>query len=155
MRYDQLAARTEGIPSQELLVPLLLQMDPADADVLEDRSSEIESLGFVISRSGPSTLRVEAAPADAQGEDTERMLQEIAAAWREEHPPTAEQLRHRVLAYASCRGAIKSGHVLNIRQMRELIDDLFKTTRPFVCPHGRPVIVRFTPKDLANLFCRS
>ena len=68
--------------------------------------------------------------------------------------PSAETLRHRVMAFAACRGAIKCGDVLNIRQMKELIAELFETSRPFVCPHGRPTIVRFTPDELGRLFHR-
>ena len=69
--------------------------------------------------------------------------------------PTKAQLRHEMLAYASCRGAIKSGHNLNMYQMTTLIEDLFHTDKPYVCPHGRPTIIKFTPDELGKLFLRS
>ena len=50
----------------------------------------------------------------------------------------------------SCHGAIKAGDALNIRQMKQLLEDLFHTDKPYVCPHGRPIIVRFTPDELAK-----
>ena len=52
-------------------------------------------------------------------------------------------------------GAIKAGNILNIRQMKQLLEDLFHTDKPFVCPHGRPIILRFTPEELAKLFKRT
>ena len=64
-------------------------------------------------------------------------------------------VRHRSLAYLSCHGAVKAGDSLNIRQMKQLLDDLFHTEKPYVCPHGRPTIIRFTPKELAHLFKRT
>ncbi|MCI5836808.1 MAG: DNA mismatch repair endonuclease MutL [Veillonellaceae bacterium] len=155
IRYDRLAVATEGIPSQQLLVPVLLTLAPEEIRVLTEREEDLRELGFVLAQAGPNVIRVDAAPADAEGAEQERMIREIAATLQDSHAPTREQLRHRVLAYAACRGAIKAGHRLNIRQMRELISDLFATSRPFVCPHGRPVIVRFTAKDLANLFERT
>ena len=60
-----------------------------------------------------------------------------------------------MLAYASCRGAIKAGHNLNMYQMTTLIEDLFNTEKPYVCPHGRPTIIKFTPDELGKLFLRS
>ena len=69
--------------------------------------------------------------------------------------PTKAQLRHEMLAYASCRGAIKAGHNLNMYQMTTLIEDLFSTEKPYVCPHGRPTIIKFTPDELGKLFLRS
>lgn len=155
VRYDRLAQATEGIPAQTLLVPQLLQLDAEDVQALLAHEEQLHALGFQFEQAGPQLLRLVAAPADAVGTEQERMLSEISLALQADTPPTAEQLRHRVLAYASCRGAIKAGHTLNIRQMRELIRDLLATKRPFVCPHGRPVMVRFTAADLAKLFRRS
>lgn len=84
----------------------------------------------------------------------ERVIRDALVAYHEKDIPSPETLRHRVMAFAACRGAIKRGDSLNIRQMKELINDLFKTSRPFVCPHGRPTIVRFTPGELGRLFHR-
>ena len=60
-----------------------------------------------------------------------------------------------MLAYASCRGAIKAGHNLNLVQIDALLHDLFSTEKPYVCPHGRPTIIKFTPDELGKLFLRS
>ena len=82
-------------------------------------------------------------------------MKDICQALRDDGHVDKATLRHRSLAYLSCHGAIKAGDSLNIRQMKELLERLFHTDKPYVCPHGRPIIVRFTPDELAKLFKRT
>ncbi len=155
VRYDRFAAATDGIPTQDVLVPYLVSVDAEDMPLLLDHADRIAQLGISFEQAGPDVIRVMAAPEDLGEADTERAVRVIAAALHEKDLPSAEALRHRMMAYAACRGAIKKGDPLNIRQMRELISELFATSRPFVCPHGRPTIVRFTPDELGHLFHRT
>ena len=155
VRYDRFAAATDGIPTQDILVPYLISVDAEDMPLLLDHAEAIARLGISFEQAGPDVIRVTAAPEDLGEIDTERAVRAIAAALHEKDCPSPESLRHRMMAYAACRGAIKKGDPLNIRQMRELISELFATSRPFVCPHGRPTIVRFTPDELGRLFHRT
>lgn len=154
VRYDKLAERAEGIPMQEMLVPILVHVEETDMDILQERKDELLRLGIAFEQAGPDVIRIIGAPGDLPGEDMERVIRDALVAYHEKDIPSPETLRHRVMAFAACRGAIKRGDPLNIRQMKELINDLFKTSRPFVCPHGRPTIVRFTPGELGRLFHR-
>lgn len=154
IRYDRLSEKAEGIPVQQLLIPLLVQMEEEDLSLLMEKEEELLRLGITIEQAGPTVLRVTGAPEDLSNEDMKRVIHDILVAYHEKDIPSPETLRHRMMAYAACRGAIKRGDPLNIRQMKELISDLFKTSRPFVCPHGRPTIVRFTPSELGHLFRR-
>ena len=154
VRYDRLAARAEGIPVQEILVPYLLQVDAEDMAILEDEKGELERLGITFEQAGPNVIRITGSPEDLSQTEMERVMKDILQAFHEQNVPSPETMRHRMMAYAACRGAIKRGDPLNIRQMKELITDLFHTTRPFVCPHGRPTIVKFTPEELGRLFKR-
>lgn len=155
VRYDRLAERAEGIPVQEILVPYLIHADPADVDLLLERAEELARLGITFEQAGPDVIRIVGAPEDLSESDMERVIRDILIAFHDTSMPSPETMRHRMMAYAACRGAVKKGDPLNIRQMRELIADLFKTSRPFVCPHGRPTIVRFTPDELGRLFHRT
>lgn len=155
VRYDRLAERAEGIPVQEILVPYLIHADPADVDLLLKRAEELARLGITFEQAGPDVIRIVGAPEDLSESDMERVIRDILIAFHDTSMPSPETMRHRMMAYAACRGAVKKGDPLNIRQMRELIADLFKTSRPFVCPHGRPTIVRFTPDELGRLFHRT
>lgn len=155
VRYDRLSQATERIPTQQLLLPVMLSLDSDDVALLLEHQDELSELGFSMEQAGPRVIRFTEVPADVPSDEHERMIEEIVQALHEYHTPNRAQLRHRTLAYAACRGAIKAGHRLQMRQMRQLITDLFATEKPFVCPHGRPVIVRFTPQDLAQLFRRT
>ena len=139
---------------QEMLVPILVHVEETDMDILQERKDELLRLGIAFEQAGPDVIRIIGAPGDLPGEDMERVISDALVAYHEKDIPSPETLRHRVMAFAACRGAIKRGDPLNIRQMKELINDLFKTSRPFVCPHGRPTIVRFTPGELGRLFHR-
>lgn len=154
VRYDHLAERAEGIPVQEILIPYLIHVDIGDVDLLADHKGDIERLGITFEQAGPDVIRITGAPEDLSAAEMERVMGDIVKAYHEKDVPSPETMRHRMMAYAACRGAIKRGDPLNIRQMKELIHDLFHTSRPFVCPHGRPTIVKFTPGELGRLFKR-
>lgn len=154
VRYDHLAERAEGIPVQEILIPYLIHVDSGDVDLLADHKGDIERLGITFEQAGPDVIRITGAPEDLSAAEMERVVGDIVKAYHEKDVPSPETMRHRMMAYAACRGAIKRGDPLNIRQMKELIRDLFHTSRPFVCPHGRPTIVKFTPVELGRLFKR-
>ena len=155
IRYDRFAESAEGIPVQENLIPYLVRIDAEDMPLLLENEETLRRLGLTVEQAGPDVIRITGTPEDLNETDTERAIREIIIALHAKDVPSAETLRHRMMAYAACRGAIKKGDPLNIRQMRELIHDLFETTRPFVCPHGRPTIVRFTPEELGRLFNRT
>lgn len=154
VRYDHLAERAEGIPVQEILIPYLIHVDSGDVDLLADHKVDIERLGITFEQAGPDVIRITGAPEDLSAAEMERVVGDIVKAYHEKDVPSPETMRHRMMAYAACRGAIKRGDPLNIRQMKELIHDLFHTSRPFVCPRGRPTIVKFTPGELGRLFKR-
>ena len=155
IRYDTFCHRVEHMPSQQLLTAEFVKVDPEDMILLTERQDVFNDLGYTYSVAGPSTLRVEEVPCDLKSSDIADSLQDICRLLHENDVADKAVLRHRSLAYLSCHGAVKAGDRLNIRQMKQLIEDLFHTEKPYVCPHGRPIIVRFTPDDLAKLFKRT
>lgn len=155
VRYDKLAEHAEGIPVQNILIPHLITMDTQDIELFEERKKDIEALGIIFEQAGVDVIRITGAPEDFSESDMERVIHDLLVAFHSQSEPSPETLRHRMMAYAACRGAIKAGDILNIRQMKELINDLFKTSRPFVCPHGRPTIIKFTKEELGKLFKRT
>ncbi|MDK8285328.1 DNA mismatch repair endonuclease MutL [Dialister micraerophilus] len=155
VRYDNLAEHAESIPVQNILIPHLITMDKQDIELFEERRKDIERLGIIFEQAGIDVIRITGAPEDFSESDMERVIHDLLIAFNSQSEPSPETLRHRMMAYAACRGAIKAGDVLNIRQMKELISDLFMTSRPFVCPHGRPTIIKFTPEELGKLFKRT
>lgn len=155
IRYDKFCRRAEKMPSQQLLTAEFMEVDGDDMTLLLERPDVFADLGYTYSEAGPSTLRVEEVPCDLPTSQIADSLEDICRALHENAAVDKATLRHRSLAYLSCHGAIKAGDALNIRQMKQLLEDLFHTDKPYVCPHGRPIIVRFTPDELAKLFKRT
>lgn len=155
VRYDKFCKRTESMPSQQLLTAEFVEADSSDMQLFSEKEEVFRDLGYIYTEAGPTTLRMEAIPADLPTSHIADSLQEICHILHASPQTDKATLRHSSLAYLSCHGAVKAGDTLNIREMKELLEALFHTETPYVCPHGRPIIVRFTPDELAKLFKRT
>ena len=155
VRYDKFCKRTESMPSQQLLTAEFVEADSSDMQLFSEKEEVFRDLGYIYTEAGPTTLRMEAIPADLPTSQIADSLQEICHILHESPQTDKATLRHSALAYLSCHGAVKAGDTLNVREMKELLEALFHTETPYVCPHGRPIIVRFTPGELAKLFKRT
>ena len=155
VRYDKLCKSSESIPMQELLIPMYMDVSEEELTLAEEQRDALLDLGFQVDQGGPSSLRIDGHPIDIIESKVPEILQYIFSYMHDHQSPSAAQLRHEMLAYASCRGAIKAGHNLNLVQIDALLQDLFNTEKPYVCPHGRPTIIKFTPDELGKLFLRS
>lgn len=155
VRYDKLCKSSESIPMQSILVPQYSEATDDEMNLVEEERETLLDLGFDVELGGPTKIKLVGAPVDLVESKAFEILKYIFSYLHEYQQPTKAQLRHEMLAYASCRGAIKAGHNLNMYQMTTLIEDLFSTEKPYVCPHGRPTIIKFTPDELGKLFLRS
>ena len=155
VRYDKLCKSSESIPMQSILVPQYSEATDDEMNLVEEERETLLDLGFDVELGGPTKIKLVGAPVDLVESKVFEILQYVFSYLHEHQQPTKAQLRHEMLAYASCRGAIKAGHNLNMYQMTTLIEDLFSTEKPYVCPHGRPTIIKFTPDELGKLFLRS
>ena len=155
VRYDKLCKSSESIPMQSILVPQYSEATDDEMNLVEEERETLLDLGFDVELGGPTKIKLVGVPVDLVESKAFEILQYIFSYLHDHQQPTKAQLRHEMLAYASCRGAIKAGHNLNMYQMTTLIEDLFSTEKPYVCPHGRPTIIKFTPDELGKLFLRS
>ena len=155
VRYDKLCKSSESIPMQSILVPQYSEATDDEMNLVEEERETLLDLGFDVELGGPTKIKLVGAPVDLVESKAFEILQYVFSYLHDHQQPTKAQLRHKMLAYASCRGAIKAGHNLNMYQMTTLIEDLFSTEKPYVCPHGRPTIIKFTPDELGKLFLRS
>ena len=155
VRYDKLCKSSESIPMQELLMPIYMDVSEEELTLAEEQRDALLDLGFQVDQGGPTSLRIDGHPVDIIESKVPEILQYVFSYMHDHQSPSAAQLRHEMLAYASCRGAIKAGHNLNLVQIDALLQDLFSTEKPYVCPHGRPTIIKFTPDELGKLFLRS
>lgn len=153
--YDRFAAMTERIPSQQLLVHLILDFSEREAQLIESNLEMFHSLGFGLEPSGPDQYRLMEIPADIPVAEAENTIREILVSLEDMHQLSAAEIRHECLAMTACKAAIKAGFELNFRQMEIILDELNKTAMPYTCPHGRPTILKFSSDELAKMFKRT
>jgi DNA mismatch repair protein MutL len=141
--------------SQQLLVPETFDLTPAQAAVFDDLVPELEVYGFELMRLSGRTVAIRAVPADLPATEARNMLFELLETVDAEKKSTArETLRDEIAASLACHAAIKVNMPLAPEKMRWLIDRLLQTSSPTTCPHGRPVILRLSMKDILKGFHR-
>lgn len=153
--YDKLVASHEHVPSQQLLMPLYVDMDDDDIALIEAHAAEFADLGVEAGSAGEGLLRVSSLPADIKADDAEAFIKEISKMLRELRTVNGSDLRQEVLHMTACKAAIKAGQLLTMQQMRQLIIDLCNTTHPFTCPHGRPCMIEINSTRLYTMFKRN
>lgn len=145
----------EKVQRQRLLMPVLVDLLPAQMISFATISHELELNGFEAEPFGPRTLAIKAAPVGLEGRELERMLEEVLAVpERERQAENAEARRHRIAASIACHAAIKVNMRLEPQKIDWLLAELAKTEHPTSCPHGRPIALRYSHKDIQRAFQR-
>lgn len=153
--FDKLMATHTNIPSQQMLIPMYINMADEEIELIENNQEALQSAGVDASRAGDNVLRISSLPTDLATSDAEEFLREIVKNLREMRSVDGSVLRQEILHTTACKAAIKAGQILNMQQMRQLLVDLFNTEHPFTCPHGRPCMIEFDSDKLYNLFKRN
>jgi len=145
----------KGVESQRLLMPLLLELTPAQQAVFAEISEELSSNGFEAEPFGTRSLAVKVAPAGVEATQVEHLLHELLEQFaREDQKLNLETVRTRIAASIACHVAIKVNMPLEQNKMEWLLAELAKTAYPTTCPHGRPVVLRYSMKDIQKAFKR-
>ncbi|MBR3622543.1 MAG: hypothetical protein IKN43_04235 [Selenomonadaceae bacterium] len=105
--------------------------------------------------SGKMVFRLIEIPADVPISEAEEALREILVNILEAPEVTAATIREKLIAVTACRGAIKAGDELSVRQMEKLLKELSEADHPYTCPHGRPTILKFSTGELDKMFKRT
>lgn len=154
--YDKLVAAHTQIPSQQLLIPLYIDLDAESITLIEEHRNEFLQLGVDAEAGGDNILRISSLPSDIKADDAEDFIREISSMLLEmRHNITGSDLRQNILHMTACKAAIKAGQLLNMRQMRQLIIELCNTEHPFTCPHGRPCMIEIDSNKLYKMFKRT
>ena len=141
--------------SQQLLVPETFDLTPAQAAIFDTILPELEIYGFELMRLSGRTVAIKATPADLPAGEARNMLSELLDTVDAEKKDSArDTLRDEIAASLACHAAIKVNMPLAPEKMRWLIDRLLQTSSPTTCPHGRPVILRLTRRDILKGFHR-
>ncbi len=151
--------QVERAQRQRLLMPMLVDLKPDQMVVFARIAEELERNGFEVEPFGPQTLAVKAAPVGLDGVALERMLAEVIeqSAGDGDYPSHREDLvalRTRIAASIACHSAIKINMALDPARMEWLLLELARTSHPTSCPHGRPIALLYTWKDIQRAFHR-
>ena len=144
------------IESQNLLLPETLDLSPAQAEAFRLVENEIESLGFGVMKLSGRTIAIKSIPTDVPPAEVRNLFAEILDNIELDKRGGAKStLRDDIAASLACKAAIKINMKLTPEKMHWLIDRLLLTSSPTTCPHGRPVILRLTMKDIERGFHRT
>ena len=151
--------QVERVQRQRLLMPLLVELKPSQMVVFARIAEELERNGFEVEPFGPQTLAVKAAPVGLEGGALERMLGEVIeqSGADTDEPKQNEDLtalRTRIAASIACHSAIKVNMPLDTVRMEWLLLELAKTEHPTNCPHGRPIALLYSWKEIQGAFHR-
>jgi DNA mismatch repair protein MutL len=144
------------IESQNLLLPETIDLTPAQSEAYQIVEAELESLGFGLMRLSGRTVAIKSVPTDLPPSEVRNLLAEILDTVESEKRGNAKStLRNDIAASLACKAAVKINMKLTLEKMQWLIDRLLITSSPTTCPHGRPVILRLTMKDIERGFHRT
>jgi DNA mismatch repair protein MutL len=153
---QHLEARRAGkVESQRMLMPIILELSPRQSVIYEKIAEELSSNGFEVEPMGPRSVAIQAVPAGVANSDAEKLLTEILdGIERENATISIETLQAKIAASTACHAAIKVNMPLDQTKMEWLLGALAKTACPMACPHGRPVVLRYSVKEIERAFQR-
>ncbi len=151
--YERLTAA--ALDSQRLLTPLLLDMDPSQRAALAAHREDLARLGFEVEEFGGDSVRVTAMPALLSMADVEPSLRALSQDLEGfDRGSRVHDALKQMAATMACHAAVKANDPLTLDKMRYILDELHRTAYSTVCPHGRPVVLRLTRREVEKNFQR-
>lgn len=152
--YEKLIKDELKFESQLLLTSVIVQLDPVDFSVLTENIERFRELGFEIDEFGPTSVSIHAIPNGVKKENVHKLLGEMIEIVRRQGGVTELDVLRGALIQSSCKHAIKGGQWLDERGIREILSHYADGSTPLTCPHGRPVMIRISRRDLEKMFKR-
>jgi len=148
-----LNAARQGVASQQLLLPIALELSRAEAAYVSKNAESFLKLGFEVESMSSNTVMLNAVPASLKQENAGGLLRDMLSDLLDEGK-ASNKLDLEVLAMASCKAAVKAHDELTLHEARSLFQQMAQCELPFSCPHGRPTIINITTKELEKRFGR-
>ncbi|MBK8814033.1 MAG: DNA mismatch repair endonuclease MutL [Methylococcaceae bacterium] len=155
--YERLKQQSQHgkVASQPLLLPIKINVSPAEADLCEQLGETMSEMGFDLSRSGPETIILRSVPVLIGTKDVETLIRDMIADLNQNGMShRLEEQGNRLLATVACHSAVRAHRRLSIDEMNALLRDMEKTDRSGQCNHGRPTWVELSTRDLDKFFLR-
>jgi len=155
--FERITERlTSGrLEMQRLLVPILVELPPSGRQALVSHAADLERLGFEIEEFGGDTLRVCALPALLSRDDSDAALRALSEDLEGlDRGAKVDDAVKRIAATMACHAAVKANYPLTHEKMLHILDELRRTAYSTICPHGRPVMLRLTRREVEKNFQR-
>ena len=137
--------RARSWPRKMLLIPVIFELSPSEALTFEENRALLEDAGFLVEAMGGRSYALKEYPDVFRDGGGPGGVPEPARGGRRRRRPARR--REKLLATMACKSAIKAGERLPMAKMEYLVEELFKTSNPSLCPHGRPVVVKIDRAD--------
>ena len=155
--YERITERLMSgrLESQRLLEPMLLELPPATRHALTSHAAELDRLGFEIEEFGGDTVRVSAFPALLRREECPTALRALAEDLETGgNTATVDEAIKKIAATMACHAAVKANDPLTPEKMAHILEELRRTSYSTICPHGRPVMLRLSRREVEKNFQR-
>ncbi|MBO7426528.1 MAG: DNA mismatch repair endonuclease MutL [Clostridiales bacterium] len=153
--YEQLVAQEleKKVVSQPLIAPVIVSMSRSDISFIEEHSKDLEDIGFEVSSMGDSELAIRSVPAQVDPQSVSSAFIEMVDEWMHESKTRKDALILS-LATSACKAAVKGHDKLHDIEIKRLLEDLSVLKDPYHCPHGRPILIRLSEKEIEKEFKR-
>ncbi len=155
--FEEMRTRMEeeGIPSQGLLVPLMIELPPRDFDLISQNIETLNKLGIMAEPFGGNTLKIDSLPSFLKSDNPESFLQDVIEEIRASSDRMSKtRLGEDMIATTVCRHAVKANDPLRPEELQKLLEDLLICDMPYCCPHGRPTLIQISYPELEKKFGR-
>jgi len=152
--YEKMIRLKGHNPAQALLEPLIIQLPPQSAKMLQENLMVMQSIGFQLEEFGSNSFRLSAIPALFAQKDPQAAIRSVVEDFEEDETPLQGMLEERLIARICKRMAVKGGSVLSTEEQQALLRDLEACASPRTCPHGRPTMIHLSVDLLERQFGR-
>lgn len=156
--FDQYTVTYKDTPilGQSLLFPVPLKLLPSERMIIKEQLKELKELGFSIQQEEDGQFYATAVPVPekhtSESQSIQNILSEVLNGWESR---TVQEVKTDLLKMMACKAAVKAGDPLDTSEWSSLLEQLLKTENPFTCPHGRPIVIRLTTRQIETGFLRT
>jgi len=144
----------KNVATQTLMKPILIELSPEEKIIVVEHSSKLKDLGFEIEDFGDNSFMLRTVPTLFSRVQPKELLSEVLKQISENKKSAIEGIQEKIITRMACRASIKGGDDCSRPQMEELLKQLDRTELPWTCPHGRPVIIKFSKDEIEKMFRR-
>ncbi|MDD4878084.1 MAG: DNA mismatch repair endonuclease MutL [Candidatus Nanoarchaeia archaeon] len=145
---------SSNVAKQQLVTPLVLEMSPADNAVVIGKMAELSSLGFEVEQFGNNSFLLRTVPAVFGRVQAKDLFYEVLEEISESRKDSISALTESIITRMACRASIKGGDECSVPEIIALLKELDKCKSPWTCPHGRPIIIKFSKDEIEKMFRR-